>query len=155
MKLDELDKRIIACLQGDLPLTKTPFADLAADLGITEKELLHKISVYLESDIMRRFGAVLHHQEAGFSANAMCCWVVPEELIEHTGKIMASFSEASHVFQRPCYPDWPYNLYTMIHARSRKILHSVVKQMSLQTGIDSYRLLFSKREFKKTSMKYF
>lgn len=155
MKLSELDKKIIARLQGDLPLVETPFAHLAKDLGITEEELLERVQSYLDAGIMRRLGTILRHHLAGYVVNAMCCWAVPADRVEEVGQIMASFKEASHVYQRPTYPDWPYNLFTMLHAKSHEELEKVAAEISARTGIKEYRLLYSTREYKKTSMEYF
>lgn len=155
VKLSELDKKIISRLQGDLPLVEFPFKQLAAEVGTTEEEVLERVQSYLDAGIMRRLGTILRHHLAGFTVNAMCCWVVPEEKVEETGNIMASFKEASHVYQRPTFHDWPYNLFTMLHGKSEEELQKVAAEISAQTGIKEYRLLYSTREYKKTSMKYF
>lgn len=155
MQLSDLDKKIIARLQGDMPVQAEPFAAIAAEVGITEDELLHKLDEYLQAGIMRRLGTILRHHKAGYHANAMCGWAVPEELVEAVGPVMAEFREASHVYLRPTYPDWPYNLFTMLHGKSADDLERVAKEISARTGIKEYRLLYSTREFKKTSMKYF
>jgi DNA-binding Lrp family transcriptional regulator len=155
MNLTDLDKKIIAILQGDLPLVPHPYRAIADDLGIGEEELLQKISAYLDAGILRRMGTILRHHKAGFSANAMCGWNVPAERVEEVGSIMATFQEASHVYQRPVYPDWPYNLFTMLHGKSNEDLVRAAEAIAARTGIADYRLLHSTREFKKTSMKYF
>ncbi len=155
MTLRELDKRIIARLQGDLPLVPEPFAAIAREVGISEEELLTKIRGYLEAGVMRRFSTILRHHRAGYTANAMCCWLVPPERVEEAGRVMATFREASHVYQRPTYPDWPYNLFTMLHGKTKEDLYRAAAEISARTGIGEYRLLFSTEEFKKTSMEYF
>lgn len=155
MKLSPLDKKIIARLQGDLPLLPAPFAAVAEEVGISEEELLAKIKEYLAAGRMRRFSTILRHHQAGYTANAMCCWQVPDDRVEEVGSIMATFREASHVYQRPTYPDWPYNLFTMLHGKSAEDLERIAREISRRTGIRGYRLLFSTEEFKKTSMEYF
>lgn len=155
MQLTELDQKIIARLQGDLPLEAEPFSAIAADVGVTEDALLQKINAYLEAGVMRRLGTILRHHKAGYNANAMCGWAVPDELVEKVGPVMAEFREASHVYLRPTYPDWPYNLFTMLHGKSPQDLERVAAEISQRTGITDYKLLYSTREFKKTSMKYF
>jgi DNA-binding Lrp family transcriptional regulator len=155
MQLTDLDKKIISRLQGDLPLELEPFATVAAEIGISEELLLEKIEAYLEAGVMRRLSTILRHHKAGFSANAMCGWAVPDELVEKVGTIMADFREASHVYLRPTYPDWPYNLFTMLHGKSEEDLTRAAEAISERTGITDYKLLYSTREFKKTSMKYF
>lgn len=154
-RLTDLDKKIIARLQEDLPLCLTPYAAVAAEVGMTEEELLRKIAAYLEAGLLRRIGAILRHHLAGYDANAMCGWKVPPERVEEVGRVMGSFPQASHVYQRPTYPDWPYNLFTMLHGRSDEELELTAREMSARTGICDYTLLYSTREFKKTSMNYF
>lgn len=155
MKLTELDRKIISCLQGDLPLTDRPYAAVAEQLGISEEELLQKIKSYQELGLMRRFGTILRHHKAGYAANAMCAWNVPVGRVEEAGAVMATFRQASHVYQRPTYPDWPYNLFTMLHGRTKEELERTAREISERTGVTDYRLLYSTREFKKTSMDYF
>ncbi|MDW7651662.1 MAG: Lrp/AsnC family transcriptional regulator [Bacillota bacterium] len=155
MQLTDLDKKIISRLQGDLPVEAEPFAAVAAEVGITEEELFAKMEAYLESGVMRRLGTILRHHKAGYNANAMCGWAVPDELVDKVGPVMAEFREASHVYLRPTYPDWPYNLFTMLHGKSPEDLERVAGQIAERTGINDYKLLYSTREFKKTSMKYF
>ncbi|MCW3491146.1 siroheme decarboxylase subunit beta [Dethiobacter alkaliphilus] len=155
MQITDLDKKIISRLQGDLPLQPNPYAAVAEEVGITEEELLQKINAYLRSGILRRMGTILRHHKAGFNANAMCGWNVPAEKVEEVGPIMAQFKEASHVYHRPTYPDWPYNLFTMLHGKSKEDLEEVAAQISKETGITDYKLLYSTKEYKKTSMKYF
>jgi DNA-binding Lrp family transcriptional regulator len=153
--LDDLDKKIIALIQGDLPLTKQPFALLAQELGISEELLLERIRNLKAQGIIRRFGATLHHQKAGLKANAMIAWQVPEPKIEEIGAIMAQHKEVTHCYQRVTYPDWPYNLYTMVHGRNQKECLQIAQKIALETGVKDYVLLFSEKEFKKTSMTYF
>jgi len=155
MLLNDLDKKIIARLQGDLPLQAEPFAAIAAEVGISESELLEKLEAYLAAGVMRRLGTILRHHQAGYSANAMVGWAVPAELVETAGQVMATFSAASHVYLRPTYPDWPYNLFTMLHGKAPDELEKTAAEISERTGITAYKLLYSTREFKKTSMKYF
>ncbi len=153
--LTSQEKEIVSRLQGDLPLSPTPYADLAEELGIEEGELLNKIKEFKEKGILRRVGTILRHHRIGFTANGMCAWEVPLQKTEEIGKIMATFSQASHVYQRPTYPDWPYSLFTMLHGRSKEECEEVAREISEKTGIKDYILLYSTREFKKTSMNYF
>ena len=150
-----LDKSIISLLQGDIPLTLTPYADMASELGIEENLLLAKIKEFKEKGILRRIGAILYHQQAGYAANSMCAWQVPAARVEEVGRIMATFPQASHVYQRPTYKDWPYNLFTMLHGRTQEACKAVSQKISRETGIKQYILLDSTREFKKVSMEYF
>ncbi|MBI2876408.1 MAG: Lrp/AsnC family transcriptional regulator [Candidatus Tectomicrobia bacterium] len=155
MMLDELDRAIIALLQQDIPLDETPYAALAARLNLSVEELLERLRSLQEWGGLRRIGAVLRHQQAGFTANAMGVWAVPPSEVERVGPIMASFPEVTHCYERPTFEDWPFNLYTMIHGKDPEECGRVAEQISQKTGITHYRLLFSLRELKKTSMSYF
>jgi DNA-binding Lrp family transcriptional regulator len=153
--IDDVDKKVIQLIQGDLPLDLRPFAKLAKQAKISETEFVERVASLKRRGIIRRFGATLRHQEAGFSSNAMVAWIVPEERIEEVGKTMARVRAVTHCYQRKTYKAWPYNLYTMIHGSDREKCHEIAEQMSREVGIQDYVLLFSEREFKKTSMRYF
>lgn len=153
--IDDVDKRVIQLIQGDLPLDLRPFAVLAVKAGISEEEFVERVASLKKRGIIRRFGATLRHQEAGFSSNAMVAWIVPEERIEEVGKTMARFRAVTHCYQRKTSKGWPYNLYTMIHGDNREECYELAKKISRKAGIQDYILLFSEKEFKKTSMKYF
>jgi DNA-binding Lrp family transcriptional regulator len=153
--IDERDKNIIGLIQGDLPLQKQPFAKMAESIGMTETEFLERIKSLKASGVIRRFGATLRHQEAGFSSNAMVAWIIPDDRIEEVGKAMAEFREVTHCYQRRPQKDWNYNLFTMVHGDDKEACYQIAKRMSQATGMDEYILLFSEKEFKKTSMSYF
>jgi len=153
--IDDLDKMVIQLIQGDLPLVMRPFASLAKRLGISEEDFLGRIRALKKRGIIRRFGATLRHQEAGFSANAMVAWKVKEDKIETVGRAMAKFRGVTHCYQRQTQKDWEYNLYTMIHGEDEEECYRIAEKISKKVGIKEYVLLFSEREFKKTSMQYF
>lgn len=153
--IDETDKKIIQLIQGDLPLDSRPFERMAEQIGITEEEMVQRIKVLKEEGIIRRFGATLRHQEAGFSSNAMVAWVVPEERVEEVGKILAGFRQVTHCYHRRPQKDLKFNLYTMVHGKDRGACHLIAEKMSARAGIEDYVLLFSEKEYKKTSMAYF
>ena len=153
--LDDLEKKIIFYLQGDIPLTARPFSVIAEKIGIHEEELLNKIKLLKEQGILRRIGATLYHQRVGFKANAMVAWYVPEDKIDEIGFLMAAFKEVSHCYQRKIEKKWRYNLFTMIHGRSRKDCQNICKRIAEKTGIKDYVLLFTLKEYKKSSPQYF
>ncbi len=154
--MDEgLQKKIVTALQGDIPLEKEPFKEVAHELGLTQDELLKYLKHMKSEGSLRRVGAVLYHRHAGYVANAMVAWKVPDDMIDKTGYVLASFMEASHVYRRPAYPQWPYNIYTMIHGTSRESCENTVQRMARAVGIDDFIILYSTREFKKTSMTYY
>jgi len=153
--IDKIDKKVIRLIQGDLPVDPRPFAILADRIGLTEAQFIARIKDLKKRGIIRRFGATLRHQEAGFSSNAMVAWVVPDQRIDKVGKILADFKEVTHCYQRRPQGDWPYNLYTMIHGSNRDQCFQIAARMSRSADIDEYKLLFSEKEFRKTSMEYF
>jgi DNA-binding Lrp family transcriptional regulator len=153
--VDALDRKIIGFLQKDIPVEPMPYKKLADQLGVPEDEILNRIGAMVKEGVIRRFGATLYHQEAGFSANAMVAWVIPEENIEEIGHTMAGFREVTHCYHRRPQRDWRYNLFTMIHGESRDECHEIAMKMSEKTGAQDYALLFSEKEFKKTSMEYY
>jgi DNA-binding Lrp family transcriptional regulator len=153
--IDDLDKKIISLIQGDLPLDPRPFAVMADQLGITEDEFMDRVRSLKKGGVIRRFGATLYHQEAGFGANAMVAWIVPNEQVDEVGKVMAGFREVTHCYQRRPQRDWKYNLYTMVHGDNEDACHEIAQRISQKTGMKEYALLFSQKEFKKTSMQYF
>ncbi|HEY3413739.1 MAG TPA: AsnC family transcriptional regulator [Armatimonadota bacterium] len=143
-------------LQLDMPTVVEPFAPMAERLGVTVPALLERAQTFLNNGRMRRFAAVLHHQSAGFTHNAMSVWKVPDESdIERCGRIIAGFRSVSHAYRRPTYPDWPYALFGMIHGRSYEDCHAVADAIKAETGLAEYDLLFSTREWKKIRVQYF
>jgi len=152
--LSKLDKDIIALISRDIPLTKKPFNDLADKLGIDERVLLGRIKSFKASGLMRKFSASLNHRKIGFRYNAMVVWNVPEYFIDKAGNIMASYEQVSHCYQRRKAPGWHYNLYSMIHGRTRKECLSVVNKIYKRIGNPEYRILFSSKEYKKTGAAY-
>ena len=153
--LEEIDKRIISLIQGDLPVHSQPFMVMAEEIGISEDEFIGRVKRLKEAGVIRRFGATLRHQKAGFRANAMIAWKAPEDNINEMGEILARFREVTHCYHRIPQKQWPYNLYTMVHGESRDICREIATRLSESTGLKDYAILFSEKEFKKTSMEYF
>ena len=153
--LTELEKKIIASIQGDIPVSDRPYLGIAKKLGISEEELLEYLRRLCDQGFIRRFGATLRHQRTGYTANAMAAWQVDEDRIDEVGNKMASFKQVSHCYRRNPTNGWPYNLYTMIHANDEHSCRQTAYEMSQATSVDKYTLLFSRKELKKTSMVYF
>ncbi len=153
--LTKLEKRIIASIQDDIAIKERPYLEIAKNLGISQEALLEKLKDLCNRGIIRRFGATIRHQKTGFEANAMAAWEVGEDRINQVGKILASFSQVSHCYRRNPTDNWPYNLYTMIHSKDEKSCREIVRKMSDKASVNTYILLFSRKELKKTSMKYF
>ena len=153
--LSDLEKKVIASVQGDLPICSQPYRQIAADLGIHESLLLETLENLCNQGVIRRFGATLRHQQSGFHANAMVAWRVEEDRIDHVGEIFASKEAVSHCYRRNPTKEWPYNLYTMVHANDESSCRDIAHRMSEDAGVGEYELLFSRKELKKTSMEYF
>ena len=153
--LTDLEKKVIAAIQGDIPIVSRPYQILAEAIGIPEETLIQTLQDLTDRGVIRRFGATLRHQRSGFQANAMTAWQVEEDRIEVVGKIMASFRAVSHCYRRDPADGWPYNLYTMIHGKSEEDCRHTARKMSEKADVYTYELLFSRRELKKISMTYF
>jgi len=151
--MDATDEMILKATQDGIPLTGSPFRHIAEKLGLTEEEVVERIRLMKENGIIRRFGASIGHRDIGIVANAMCVWNVPDGMVEDIGRIMASFPEVTHCYERPRHPGWDYNLFTMVHSYTRNDCEEVAARISQSTGIQDYRLLFSEREFKKTGVR--
>lgn len=152
---DEIDRSIIRRVSGDIPESMYPFRDLADEMGIHEDELLKRLESYRAGGALRRFGAVLRHQKAGFTANGMSIWNVADADVERAAERMTACGEVSHCYERPRFEDWSYNLYAMIHGKTKDECLSVADNISRDVGITDYKVLFSLREFKKSSVEYF
>ncbi len=153
--LTELEKKIIASIQEDLAVTERPFLEISKSVKVPEEVILDTLKALCTKGVIRRFGATIRHQKSGFEANAMAAWRVDEERIDSIGELMASFKEVSHCYRRNPTDEWPYNLYTMIHASDEESCKATARKMARKASVDNYTLLFSRRELKKTSMKYF
>ncbi|MBV7272942.1 AsnC family transcriptional regulator [Clostridium thailandense] len=152
---DIIDKAIINKLSGDISLVEEPYKKIAEELGITEREVLNRIKEFQDKEIIRRIGAILYHREVGYKWNAMVVWAVPQDSIEKTASLMCSFKEVTHCYERPTCSSWPYNIFTMIHGESKKQCESIVKQIYERVNSYDYKILYSLRELKKSSKKYF
>ena len=149
------DKKIIQVLQEEFPLCEEPYKILAEKVGIDEEEFLQRVKDFLNENKIRKLGAVLQHRTAGFKSNALCAWEVPPEKLAEVAEIMSAHAAVSHCYDRNPAPNWNYNLYTMIHAKSREECDAIIAELSKLTGITNFQALYSKKEWKKTSMKYF
>jgi len=152
---DERDIAVIRALQGDMPVVEEPYAAAAAQLGMEQPELLDHLAGMQERGLLRRVAAILFHRRAGFSANGMGVWKVPDEQIYDIGCRMAAVRGISHCYQRPTYADWPYSVFTMAHGRSKEECDAILDAIAEQTGISERATLYSSTEFKKIRLLYF
>jgi siroheme decarboxylase len=152
---DEFDRAVIRATQGNLPVISEPFGPAAEALGIPQPQLLDHLSAMQERRLLRRVAAILFHRRAGFSANGMGVWNVPDDRILEMGGRMSAFRGISHCYQRPTYADWPYSVFTMAHGRSKEECDAILDSIAEQTGISDRATLYSSTEFKKIRLLYF
>jgi DNA-binding Lrp family transcriptional regulator len=153
--LTDTDIETIRATQGPMPVISEPYAPAAERLGVSQEEVLERLASLREREGLRRVAAILFHRRAGFSANGMGVWKVPEAEVLETGKQMASFRGVSHCYQRPTYADWPYSVFTMAHGRSKDECDAILDSIAAATGISERATLYSSTEFKKVRMLYF
>ena len=156
MIFTEQEQAVLRAVQGDLPDSPTPFADIAAQAGVSEAEVLDLLARLREDGAIRRFGASIKHQKTGWNANVMVVWRASEADADALGRAAAAHGRVSHCYFRPSpAADWPYTLYTMIHGRSREECLAAVAELRAAGLPSDYAMLESLRELKKTSMTYF
>jgi len=153
---DELDKAVIRATQGDLPVVSEPYVDAARELGMSVETLIAHLEGMVQRGLLRRVAAILFHRRAGFSANGMGVWKVPADQILEAGRRMAAFRGISHCYERPTYADWPYQLFTMAHGRSKEECDAILDAVRDEVGcIEDRATLYSSTEFKKVRLLYF
>ncbi|HEX4805631.1 MAG TPA: Lrp/AsnC family transcriptional regulator [Conexibacter sp.] len=152
---DDFDVAVIRALQGDMPVVEEPYAPAARELGVTQERFLDHLAGMQERGLLRRVAAILYHRRAGFSANGMGVWKVPDEEILDVGRRMAAVRGISHCYQRPTYADWPYSVFTMAHGRSKEECDAILDAIAETTGISERATLYSSTEFKKIRLLYF
>lgn len=149
-------KDILRIVQADLPDSLTPYADIAREVGTSEEAVLELLRSLKEEGVIRRFGASIKHQRTGWNVNAMVAWIVERERVEEVGTKASEHDHVSHCYYRPSSAeDWPYELYTMVHARSNEECTKVIEELRAMTGLGYYLVLTSIRELKKCSPTYF
>jgi DNA-binding Lrp family transcriptional regulator len=154
-ELDDLEIATISIAQEDLADTPRPFAVMGERLGVTEDRVLEILESFRARKLMRRFAAVMNHRSAGFKANAMGVWAVPEDQLGEIGPLMASFAAVSHCYRRPTYDDWPYTVFTMVHGHNARDCEATIDAIRDETGVSEYALLWSIKEYKKVRLRYF
>ncbi|HOT07512.1 MAG: putative HTH-type transcriptional regulator [Methanosaeta sp. PtaB.Bin039] len=150
-RLSDQDLRLLKEAQDGLDLTLQPYQELGRRLGLTEEDVLSRLADLIERGVVRRVSATIGHRALGISANAMIAWNVPEGDVERVGNVLATLEDVTHCYERDAVLQWPYNLYTMIHTRTREEGERRAAEIASFVGVSDYRVLFSEREFKKTS----
>lgn len=141
-------------IQQDLAVTKNPYRAIAEQTGIPEQDVLHVIRQMMARGLIRKFGAIVRHREAGFTGNAMVVWAVPEDRCEQVGQFLSTLPEITHCYERSPAFEGKYNIFSMIHMREQEI-EKKIETLAIAAGIEDYRILMSEEEFKKSSMEYF
>jgi len=149
--MDERDLSLLKAAQEGISLTSRPYQALGEKLGMSEQEVVDRLLSLEEEGIIRRFAATIGHRALGIVANAMIAWRASPDEVQRAGEILGSDDEVTHCYERAACPDWPYNLYTMVHSRSREDCLETARRLSQISGIREYRVLFSEKEYKKTS----
>lgn len=153
--LTPLHYKVVALAQKDISFVSEPFAEIVEELGISYDEFFAILNELQESGVMRRFASILNHRKAGFNANAMVVWDVDAAEGEKIGEMAAAFSAVSHCYLRPQYPNWPYNLFTMVHGKTPEETNGIIAEMAQEIPAREHMPLYSTREFKKVRIEYF
>jgi DNA-binding Lrp family transcriptional regulator len=155
--LNETDRALLASMQDGLPLVSRPYAAVGAALGMHEAEVRARLERLLAEGVIRRLGVVVRHRELGYTANAMAVWDVPDADVTAIGTRMGRVEGVTLCYRRPrCLPEWPYNLFCMIHGRSRRTVMQCLAGIIEQHGLQHYphAVLFSRRRFKQRGAHY-
>jgi DNA-binding Lrp family transcriptional regulator len=153
-RLTRLQKNILRFVQADIPCVPRPYAELAKDNSVDETEIAAQIKVLKKAGYIRRFGAILSHKKVGLKANCMCVWKVPKDKIEIISKAALAMPQISHCYLRKTLKNWPYNFYTMIHGKTKKQCRQIIEALAGKSKVKDFRMLFTKKQFKKTSPRY-
>ena len=149
--MDQRDLELLKVAQDGVLFTERPYQILGEMVGMSEQEVVDRLRALQDEGIIRRFAATIGHRALGIVANAMIAWRAPSEDIERAGELLGSVDEVTHCYERATTPDWPYNLYTMVHSTSKEDCLDRARRLSQLSGIAEYRVLFSEFEYKKTS----
>jgi len=157
MELTPKDRELIAAIQDGLPLEKYPYAVIARQVGLSEARVIERIGQLCECGVIRRFGLVLSHRDLGYKANAMVVWDIPDGAVGEIGEKLAALDFVTLCYRRPRrLPDWPFNLFCMIHGRDRVTVEALAEEAAAAAGAaDCPRgILFSTRQFKQRGARY-
>ncbi len=154
--IDDLDRAIIRATQAGFPRVPEPYAAVAAEVGVSAGEVMRRLQRMLDSGVIRRIGAVPNHYRLGFRGNGMSVWDVPDDKIRRYGRLIGELDFVSHAYHRPRHlPEWPYNLFAMVHGRDRGEVMLKVERIAALLGDDDrgHDVLFSTRILKKTGLR--
>ncbi len=155
IQIEDIHKKVIKYAQNDIEITKEPFEKIIKEIGITYDEFFKILQDLKDSGAMRRFAAILNHRKAGFNANAMVVWDIDEDIAVEVGQKIAKYSAVSHCYLRPKYDNWPYNIFSMVHGKTKEQTDAIVKEIESEIKYNENQYLYSSREFKKVRVKYY
>lgn len=154
--IDETDRRIIRATQAGLPLTAHPYHAIAETLGLSPDDVMGRLQAMLDRGVIRRIGAVPDHYRLGYRANGMTVWSVPDGRVDQLGRAIGELDFVSHCYHRPRRPpEWPYNLFAMVHGRTRPEVEQRAERIAAILGPDDHghAILYSTRILKKTGLR--
>ena len=157
MDVSPSDRRLLGALETGLALVARPYARLAAAVGSSEAEVIARLKRMIDRGVVRRFGVIVRHRELGYRANAMVVWDVPDDAVSETGRRLAALPYITLCYRRPRRsPDWPYNLFCMIHGRDRAAVEALIEEATERAGLAGRprAILFSRRRFKQRGARY-
>lgn len=154
--IDALDRHLLITIQDGLPLTSRPYAAIGEQLGISEQNVLERLTKLKQQGVIKRFGVIVRHRQLGYLANAMVVFDIPDDQVDHIGQLIGKFDFINLCYRRPRHPDWPYNLYCMIHGKNRDTVLRQLDQLKTACGLSQYpcEVLFSRRCFKQRGAIY-
>lgn len=158
MTVEDIDRRLLAALQDGLPPVARPYDEIGRRIGVSGEEVLARLARLKQLRILSRFGVVVRHHELGYGANAMVVWDVPDEQVRELGRCLAEFDFITLCYRRPRHlPQWRYNLYCMIHGKTREAVQAHLEWVVNHCGLQSlpHEVLFSRRRFKQRGAHYF
>lgn len=156
LRRDAIDRRIIEATQAGLPVAPRPYHVLAGRLGLPPAEIMERMQRMLDAGIIRRIGAVPNHYAVGYRANGMTVWDVPDDRVDEIGARVGALEFVTHCYRRPRHPpEWPYNLFAMVHGRDRDATDRQVRRIAALLGNDcrAHAVLYSTQILKKTGMR--
>ena len=155
--LNDTDRRLLAAIEDGLPLVAQPYAEIARRLGLAEGDVIERLERLIAGGVIKRFGLVLRHRALGYDANAMTVWDIPDDIVDEMAGRMAACPEVTLCYRRPRrLPDWPYNLFCMIHGRDRQTVADQIEALCRRAGCQDFdrAVLFSTREFKQRGARF-
>ncbi len=153
--MDSKTRQVLCQLQDGFKLETRPFKRIALEVGCTEEEVIEIVKENCKQGIIRRIGVAVRPEHTGHKANALVAWKIADSEVENFGSAVSEMRQISHCYDRECPEGWPYNMFTMIHARTEDSLQQIIGEISERFQVNDYMILRTVRELKKTSMRYF